>query len=228
MLEASSAPWARVVAAGAAARARRTRRWREDVVAQRLERLWRADGDEVELAERAAAGGDGAVRADDDRAGVRAGGKADGGLDEGAGGGDEPAGAVHVQGAVAGQRGRPVGQLDAQEALALDRDVERLVGPLQRALVERAARVDRGDAGARARALGGGAARLGVDEVAEADAQVLVARRVRVGEVVRHRVDTGLLGGHPGRGGVESFEHASLWIGRERAELERRGQTAGR
>src|SRR6187200_29110 len=103
VLEASSAPWARVVAAGAGRAG-----GREDVVAQRLERLGRADGDEVELAERAAARGDGAVRADDHRAGIRVGGEAHRRLDEGAGGGDEAAGAVHVQGPVARERRRPV------------------------------------------------------------------------------------------------------------------------
>ena len=73
--------------------------------------------------------------------------------------------------------------------------------------------VDRGRAGARLGALGGGAARLRVDEVAEADALVLVARRVGVGEVVGHGVDARLLGGHARGGGVESFEHSLVRIG---------------
>ena len=72
-----------------------------------------------------------------------------------------------------------------------------------------AAGVDRRGAGAGAHAVGGGAAGLRVDEVAEADAHVLVARRVRVRQVVGDGVDALLLGRHAGGGGVQSFEHAS-------------------
>ncbi len=57
-------------------------------------------------------------------------------LDERAGVGGQAAAAVDVQVAVAGERLAAVGELDAEEALALDRDVERAVGALQRALRE--------------------------------------------------------------------------------------------
>ena len=117
----------------------------------------------------------------------------------------------------------PSARPHAQEALALDGHVERLVRALQRALGERAPGVHRGGAGARLGALGRGAAGLRVDEVAEADALVLVARRVRVGQVVGDGVDASLLGGHARGGGVESLEHSLVRIGRDAPNLERAG-----
>ena len=116
-----------------------------------------------------------------------------------------------LEGAVAGERLGPVGEADAEEAVALDRDVERQVGALHRALREAAPGVDRRGARAGLGALGGRAARLGVDEVAEADAHLLVAGGARVGEIVGHGVESLLLRGHAGRCGIESFEHASLY-----------------
>ena len=71
-----------------------------------------------------------------------------------------------------------------------------------------AAAVDRGGAVARAHALGGRAAGLLVDEVAEADTAVLVACRVRVREIVGDGVEALLLSRHAGGCGVESFKHA--------------------
>src|SRR5699024_9040000 len=101
------------------------------------------------------------------------------------------------------------GQLDAQEALALDGDVQRTVRALQAALAERLAGVDGGRAVARAHAGRGGAPGLLVHQVAEADAAVRVARPVRVRQVVGDGVEALLLGGHAGRRGVQSFEHAA-------------------
>ena len=76
------------------------------------------------------------------------------------------------------------------------------------ALRERAARVDGGGAGAGADALGRRAAGLVVDKVAETDALVLVARRVRVRQVVGDGVEALLLGCHAGGRGVKSFDHS--------------------
>jgi hypothetical protein len=45
------------------------------------------------------------------------------------------------------------------------------------------------------------------------------AGRVRVGEIVGHRVDPLLLRGDPRRGRVESFEHASAVVGTARGVL---------
>jgi hypothetical protein len=58
-----------------------------------------------------------------------------------------------------------------------------------------------------------------VQQVGEADAHLLVAGRVGVGQVVGHGVQLLLLGGHAGGGGAKSFEHAGLWIGGRRAVL---------
>ena len=88
-------------------------------------------------------GAHGAVRGDRDLGLGDVGGDRDRRLDGRAARGREPARAVEVQGAVAGERLAAVGEADAEEALALDGDVERLVRALQRALGERAAGVDR-------------------------------------------------------------------------------------
>ena len=159
----------------------------------------------------------GAVGADRDLVLGDALGDRDRRLHERAGGGHEPAVAVDVQAAVARERVAAVGQADAEEALALDGDVERAVGALERALREGAAGVDRRGARAGAHALGGRAARLLVDEVAEPDALVLVARRVRVGEIVGDSVHALLLRRHAGSGGVESREHLLGVFGLRRA-----------
>ena len=90
------------------------------------------------------------------------------------------------------------------------------------ALREGAAGVDRRGAGAGAHALGGRAAGLLVDEVAEPDALVLVAGRVRVGEVVGDSVHALLLGRHAGSRGVESREHLLGVFGLRGARLEDR------
>ena len=57
------------------------------------------------------------------------------------------------------------------------------------------------------------AALRAVEQVAEADAHVLVAGRRGVREVVGDAVDALLLGGHAGGGGVEPFEHQALPFG---------------
>ena len=113
------------------------------------------------------------------------------------------------RGAAPGAPEAAVGQADGEEALALDRDVERAVGALQNALAERAAGIDGGRAGSGADARGRRAARLRVDEVAEPDALVLVPGRVRVRQVVGDGIEALLLGGHAGGRGVETLKHAS-------------------
>ena len=69
-------------------------------------------------------------------------------LDERAGAGGQAAVAVEVQAAVARERLAPVGELDLDEALALDGDVERIAGLAQGALLEAAAGLDGARAGA--------------------------------------------------------------------------------
>jgi hypothetical protein len=62
-----------------------------------------------------------------------------------------------------------------------------------------------GNARARVDAVGRAAALLGVDEVAEARAQLLVTRRVDVCHVIGERVHSLLLGRHACGGRVQTF-----------------------
>ena len=174
----------------------------EGVVADRLQALRRADVDELDAAEPAArrrvtvpsaaivTSSRATLARDRDRRLERARRWR----------GHEAAVAVELQRAVAREAGAAVGRPDAQEALALDGDVERLVRRAQRALGEAAAGVDRAPRRRRCARRRRRAAGLRVDEVAEADAHALVAGRVRVGQVVGDRVQALLLGGHAGRG----------------------------
>ena len=124
----------------------------------------------------------------------------------------EAAGPVDGEVAVAGQRGAAVGELDLQVARAADRDVQRAAACvcIEPCWTERPM-ARRGRAGAEAHALGGAEA-LGVvvHEIAERDADVLVARRVDVREIVRDRVETRLLCRHAGGSRVHAFKHCGI------------------
>ena len=143
VLEASSAPCLSTVAAGAA-----TALPDGAVVTKALSPTdWRfvrrAHGGERDLADVLAGGEHGAVAADRDLARRDALGDRDLRLDEAAEAGHEAAVAVDVQVTVARQRLAAVGELDLDEALALDADVERVAGLAQAALLRTCARSGR-------------------------------------------------------------------------------------
>src|SRR5690606_30134731 len=111
--------------------------------------------------------------------------------------------------AVARERDRPVGAADADEAVALDGDVERAAGLELRARLEAATDDLRGGAAAGDDAGPGAHAGLLVDEIAEADAQAVVAGCRDVRDVIRDRVQPRLLGHEPRSGGMQPYEHRS-------------------
>jgi hypothetical protein len=96
----------------------------------------------------------------------------------------EAALAVEAQGAVAGEGGAPVGQLDLDEPGTDDRHVQRLAGGLQRARGR--ASTDHRRRGTRAALHARRAARSAglLDQVAKRHTLVLVARGADVGEVI--------------------------------------------
>ena len=129
----------------------------------------------------------------------------DAGLDDVAVVGDQLAGRADLERAVAGVAGGAVGHLDLEQAVAADRDVERVRALLQVALAE----VARGgdgtgaeadlQAGRQRRLLaagGAGLAQVLVHQVLEHRVRTLVAVRRHVGEVVRDGVQLRLLGLH--------------------------------
>ncbi len=157
---------------------------------------------------------DDAVGADGDR--NRVGRKGDGRRQRVAVGGDDLALAVLLEGAVAGVGGGAVGQLDLEEALALDGDVQRVAGLRQVALGEDALGRHRAHAGAELqaggnlrlrRAGGAGLAQGLVEQVLEHRPRPLEAVGADVGEVVRGDVELGLLGIEAGSGNPERADH---------------------
>ena len=136
-----------------------------------------------------------------------------GGLHDVALRGDDAAGVVHLERAVAGIGVGAVGQLDLEEAVAADRDVERAAGLLQRALRHQPRRADRLDAGAEIdadrqdvalrRGLRADAADVVVEQILEFDALALVAGGRHVGEVVGDDLDVEFHGHHAGRCSTE-------------------------
>src|SRR5579884_1326258 len=130
-------------------------------------------------------------------------------------GGDDRAVRVALERAVARVRRAAVRHRDLEEPVALDRDVERVAGLLQRPLGERLLRgadlhaqtdvlSDRDDRRADRRA---GRAHGLVDQVLESRLVRAEPGRVDVREVVADRVDVVLLSDHPGRGGVQCSHH---------------------
>ncbi len=129
---------------------------------------------------------------------------------------DEHALVGDLEGAVARVGELPAGRLDLEEALALDRDVERAVRRLERALPVHALHagepraapdLDRG----RRLALGlsddGGALHGLIEQVLEVRAAALEAGRVHVREVVRDDFGAELLRDHAAGGGAEGGVH---------------------
>src|SRR3954464_9073675 len=121
---------------------------REEVVALRLQGLRGADGHQAQAAEHGAGRArDHAVAVDADL--VVADARGDGDAGERAGAGEQAAGVGAVQRAVAGEQLLARGVAHRQVAGALEADVERAPGLLQRALLLAAPDLDGGGAGAR-------------------------------------------------------------------------------
>jgi hypothetical protein len=121
--------------------------------------------------------------------------------------------------AIAGIGGGAVRQVDLEKAAALERDVERIVGHLQVALLVDAIDRDRLDADADLHAgrndragvggLGADAAHVLIEQVRELGAAALVAGGGGVRDVVRDHLDIHLLGEHACGGGGEGAHGVS-------------------
>ncbi len=122
--------------------------------------------------------------------------------------GDDAAGGVHLERAVARIGVGAVGQLNLEEAVAADRDVERAAGLRQRALRHQPRRADRLDAGAEIdadgedialrRGLRADPADVVVKQILELGALAFVAGGGHVGEVVGDDLDVELHRHHAG------------------------------
>ena len=150
---------------------------------------------------------------------LRVGRDGDAGLQHVAVAGDDLAGGVELERAVAGVAGAAVGQLDLEEAVALDRDVEVVAGLLQVALAEVARRRRHARAqadlqpGRQLRLVAAGRAGLAqvlVHQVLEDHAAALVAVGADVGQVVGDGVQLELLAFHAGLGDPQRTIHAPV------------------